>query len=53
MSKEKAVEYIKQVKDSLFITQGLYLGKDDLLNEYMNLNIERCNEALKELKEEQ
>lgn len=53
MSKEKTIELIKQVKDSLFTTKGMYLGKDELLVTYMDLNIERCQQALKELENKQ
>lgn len=28
MNKEKTIELIKGVKDSLFLTKGLYMGKD-------------------------
>lgn len=28
MNKEKTIELIKEVKDSLFLTKGLYMGKD-------------------------
>lgn len=38
MNKEKAIELIKEVKDSLFLTKGLYMGKDEHLMAYMDLN---------------
>ena len=46
MSKGKAIELIKDVKDALFFTKGLYAGKDEQLITYMDLNIERCEESL-------
>lgn len=49
MSKGKAIELIKEVKDALFLTKGMYAGKDEQLITYMNLNIERCEEALIQL----
>lgn len=49
MSKGKAIELIKEVKDALFFTKGMYAGKDEQLMTYMDLNIERCEEALIQL----
>lgn len=49
MSKEKAKELIKEIKDGLFLTKGMYIGKDEHLMTFMDLNIQRCNDALKEL----
>lgn len=49
MNKEKAIELIKEVKDSLFLTKGLYMGKDEHLTAYMVLNMQRCEQAIKEL----
>lgn len=49
MSKGKAIELIKDVKDALFFTKDLYAGKDEQLMTYMDLNIERCEEALIQL----
>lgn len=49
MSKGKAIELIKDVKDALFFMKGLYAGKDEQLMTYMDLNIERCEEALIQL----
>ena len=49
MSKGKAIELIKEVKDALFFTKGMYAGKDEQLITYMDLNIERCEEALIQL----
>ena len=51
MNKEKAVELIKEVKDSLFLTKGLYMGKDEHLMAYMDLNMQRCAQAIKELED--
>ncbi len=45
--------YIKDIKDSLFLTKGMYLGKDETLCTYMGLNMDRCNQALKELEEKE
>lgn len=53
MSKGKAIELIKDVKDALFFTKGLYAGKDEQLMTYMDLNIERCEEALIQLNDKQ
>lgn len=49
MNKEKAIELIKEVKNSLFLTKSLYMGKDKHLMAYMDLNIQRCAQAIKEL----
>lgn len=49
MNKEKAVELIKEVNDSLFLTKGLYMGKDEHLMAYTDLNMQRCEQAIKEL----
>lgn len=51
MNKEKAIELIKEIKDSLFLTKGMYMGKDELLMAYMDLNMQRCDNTLKELKD--
>lgn len=53
MSKGKAIELIKEVKDALFFTKGMYAGKDDQLMTYMDLNIGRCEEALIQLNDKQ
>lgn len=49
MNKEKAIELIKEVKDRLFLTKGLYMGKDEHLMAYMDLSMKRCAQAIKEL----
>ena len=49
MNKTKAIELMKEVKDSLFLTKGLYMGKDEHLMAYMDLNMQRCEQAIKEL----
>lgn len=51
MSKEKAIELIKEVKDGLFLTKGMYIGKDEHLMTYMDLNMQRCAQAIKELED--
>lgn len=51
MNKEKAIELIKEVKDSLFLTKGLYMGKDEHLMAYMDLNMQRCEQAIKVLED--
>lgn len=53
MSKGKTIELIKEVKDALFFTKGMYAGKDDQLMTYMDLNIGRCEEALIQLIDKQ
>lgn len=49
MNKEKAIELIKEVKDSLFLTKGMCIGTDEHFMAYMDLNIQRCEQAIKEL----
>ena len=49
MNKEKAIELIKEVKDGLFLTKGFYIGKDEHLSAYMDLNMQRCAQAIKDL----
>ena len=49
MNKTKAIELMKEVEDSLFLTKGLYMGKDEHLMAYMDLNMQRCAQAIKEL----
>lgn len=44
MSKEKAKELIKEIKNGLFLTKGMYIGKDEHLTTYMDLNMQRCKE---------
>lgn len=51
MNKEKAIELIKEVKDSLFLTKGMYMGKDEHLITYIDLNMQRCTQAIKELED--
>lgn len=51
MSKEKVKELIKEIKDGLFLTKGMYIGKDEHLMTYMDLNMQRCDDALKELED--
>lgn len=49
MNREKAIDLIKEVEGSLFLTKGMYIGKDELLTAYMDLNMQRCEQAIKEL----
>ena len=51
MNKEKAIELIKEVKDSLFLAKGLCVGKDEHLITYIDLNMQRCVQAIKELED--
>ena len=51
MNKEKAKELIKEIKDGLCLTKGMNICKDEHLMTYMDLNIQRCNDALKELED--
>lgn len=51
MSKEKAIELVKEIKDGLFFTKGMYVGKDEQLATYMDLNMQRCEQAIKELED--
>lgn len=52
MSKEKAIELIKEVKHSLFLVKSmLYIRDEDTLVEEIDLNIQKCDKALKELKD--
>ena len=51
MSKEKAIELMKEIKDSLFLTKGKYIGKDEHLMAYIDLNMQRCTQAIKELED--
>jgi hypothetical protein len=52
MSKEKAIELIKDVKHSLFLMKSmLYIRNEDTLVEKMDLNIQKCDNALKELED--
>lgn len=50
MSKEKAIELIREVKHSLFLIKSmLYIRDEDTLVEKMDLNIRKCDKALKDL----
>lgn len=51
MNREKAKELIKEIKDGLFLTKGMYIGKDEHLTTYMDLIMQRCDDALKELED--
>lgn len=52
MSKEKAIELIREVKHSLFLIKSmLYIRDEDTLVEKMDLNIRKCDKALKDLED--
>lgn len=51
MNKEKAIELIKEVEDTLFLVKGMYIGKDEHLMAYMDLNMQRCEQAIKVLED--
>jgi len=51
MSKEKAIELIKEVKHSLFLVKSMLYIRDDTLVEKIELNIQKCDKALKELED--
>ncbi len=53
MSKEKAIELIKEIKHSLFLIKSmLYIRDEDTLVEKIDLIIQKCDKTLKELKDE-
>lgn len=53
MSKEKSIELIKEIKHSLFLIKSMLCIRDeDALVEKMDLNIQKCDKALKELEDE-
>lgn len=52
VNKEKDIELIKEVKHSLFLIESmLYIRDEDTLVEKMDLNIQKCDKALKELED--
>ena len=52
MSKEKAIELIKEVKHSLFLVKSmLYIRDEDTLVVIIDLYIQKCDKALKELED--
>lgn len=51
MNKEKAIELIKEVEDTLFLVKGMCIGKDEHLMAYMDLNMQRCEQAIKVLED--
>lgn len=52
MSKEKAIELIREVKHSLFLIKSmLYIRDEDTLVEKIGLNIRKCDKALKDLED--
>lgn len=48
-SNKMAIELMKEVKDSLFLVKGMCIGADEHFMAYMDLNIQRCEQAIKEL----
>lgn len=48
-SNKMAIELMKEVKDSLFLVKGMCIGTDEHFMAYMDLNIQRCEQAIKEL----
>lgn len=52
MSKEKSIGLIKEIKHSLFLIKSiLYVRDEDALVEKMDLNMQKCDKALKELED--
>ena len=52
MSKEKAIELIKEVKHSLFLIECMLSIRDeDTLAKKVDLNIQKCDKAFKELED--
>lgn len=52
MSKEKAIDLINEVKHNLFLAKSmLYIRDEDTLVEKMDLNIQKCDKALKEFED--
>ena len=50
ISKDKAIELIKEVKHNLFLVKSmLYIRDEDALVEKINLDIQKCDKAIKEL----
>lgn len=49
INKAKAIDLMKEVKDSLFLVMGMCIGTDEHFMAYMDLNIQRCEQAIKEL----
>lgn len=48
-SNKMAIDLMKEVKDSLFLVKGMCIGTDEHFMAYMDLNIQRCEQAIKEL----
>ena len=48
-SNKMAIELMKEVKDSLFLVKSMCIGADKHFMAYMDLNIQRCEQAIKEL----
>ena len=49
MNKTKAIELMKEVEDSLFLVKDMCIGKDECLMTYIDLNMQRCAQAIKEM----
>lgn len=49
INKAKAIDLMKEVKDGLFLIKGMRIGTDEHFMAYMDLNIQRCEQAIKEL----
>lgn len=49
INKAKAIDLMKEVEDSLFLVKGMCIGKDEHLMAYIDLNMQRCAQAIKEL----
>lgn len=45
INKAKAIDLMKEVKDSLFLVKGMCIGTDEHFMAYMDLNIQRCEQA--------
>lgn len=48
-SNKMVIELMKEVKDSLVLVKGMCIGADEHFMAYMDLNIQRCAQAIKEL----
>lgn len=49
INKAKAIDLMKEVKVCLFLVRGMCIGTDEHFMAYMDLNIQRCEQAIKEL----
>lgn len=48
-SNKMAIDLMKEVKDSLFLVKGMCIGADEHFMAYVDLNIQKCEQAIKEL----